>query len=123
MLVLIPNDTASNNITIICKQYYVKVILNEIGVIVHGKNTWKSDKSYDEIIDENAEYIKHLGFKVTEKEKILPIMYWIRKLYTNPTGARFIIVSKIIVIINRKIVWKVVWIEYYLQLNLSFGRH
>ena len=36
-------------------------------------------KSYAELIDENKEYTKQLGFKVTEKEKILPIMCCIFK--------------------------------------------
>ena len=43
----------------------------------------------------NAEYTKRFGFKITEKEKTLPIIYWIPKMHKNPTGARFIIASKI----------------------------
>ena len=35
-----------------------------------------------------------MGFEITEKEKTLPIMYWIPKMHKNPTGARFIIASK-----------------------------
>ena len=44
--------------------------------------------------DENTEYTKLLGFKITEKEKTLSVMYWVPKIYENPTGARFIIASK-----------------------------
>ena len=32
---------------------------------------------------------------MTEKAKTVPMMYWIPKTRENPTGARFIIVSKI----------------------------
>ena len=33
------------------------------------KTYCKTNKSCDEIIDENTEYTKRLGFKITEKEK------------------------------------------------------
>ena len=38
-----------------------------------------------DITDENTEYNKSLGFKITEKIKTLPIEYWIPK--THPTGS------------------------------------
>ena len=57
---LVPIDDSSNNVAIIYKQYYVKVI-------GHGNDTCKSNKSFDEIIDENDEFIKRLAFKITEK--------------------------------------------------------
>ena len=45
-------------------------------------------KSCAELIDENNEYTTQLGFKVTEKENTLPIMYWIFEMDENPIGAR-----------------------------------
>lgn len=54
----------------ICKWYYVQAILNEIGVIEYGKNTYcKAEKSGDELMDENAEYIICFSFQIIEKEK------------------------------------------------------
>ena len=44
-------------------------------------------KSCAELIDENKEYAKQFGFKVTEKEKTLPIIYCIFKMDKNPIGA------------------------------------
>ena len=94
--VLVPTDKASNNIAIICKRYYDKGILNEIGVFGNGNNTYcKANNCCVEIIDENTEYTKRLSFKITDKEKTLPIMYWIPKIHKNPTGASFIIASTI----------------------------
>ena len=91
-----PIDKAANNIALICKKYYVEVILKEIAVIGTGNNTYsRSEKHHDEIISDNLEYSKRLGFKLTDKEKTLPIMYWIPKLHKNPVGARFIIASKL----------------------------
>ena len=46
-------------------------------------------KSYAELIDENKEYTKQLGFKVT-----LPVMCYIFKMDKNPIGASFITASK-----------------------------
>ena len=43
-------------------------------------------KTCAELIDENKEYTKRLGFKVTEKEKTLPFMYCIFKMDKNPIG-------------------------------------
>ena len=43
--VLVPIDKAPKNAPIICKRYYVEVILNEISLSRHGNNTnCKADK-------------------------------------------------------------------------------
>ena len=45
------------------------MILNEIGVIGYGDNTYcKANKSCDEIIDKHTEYNKRLAFKIMEKK-------------------------------------------------------
>ena len=74
--VLVPIDKVLNNVAIICKWYYADVRLNTIGVIGHGNKTYcKANKSCDQLTDKNAEYTEHFGFKNTEKENTLPIMY------------------------------------------------
>ena len=45
--------------------------------------------------NENTEYTIRLGFKITEKENTLPVIYWIPKIHKNPPGAHFIIAPKI----------------------------
>ena len=93
--VLVPIDKASNNIAIICKRYYVEVILKEIGHIGAGNSTYeKIERSVEDIVEENCEYAEHSGFKVDETEKKLPIMYWIPKMHKHPSASRFIIASK-----------------------------
>ena len=54
----------------------------------------KINKNQEEIIQDNLEYNTHLKLANGSKDKGLPIMYWIPKLYKNPVGSRFIIVSK-----------------------------
>ena len=38
-------------------------------------NSYWTYKTCDEVTEENREYTKRLGFRATEKEKILPITY------------------------------------------------
>ena len=93
--VFVPIDKAGNNIAIICKRYYVEVILKEIGQIGSGNSTYeKSSKTVAEVVDDNVLYSKRLGLEVDEREKYLPTMYWIPKMHKDPPGARFIIASK-----------------------------
>ena len=93
--VLVPIDKAANNVSIICKRFYVEVILKEIGSQNEGNDTYlKSDNSKEDIIQENHEYARHLKLELSDKELALPIMYWIPKKHKHPTGKRFIIASK-----------------------------
>ena len=95
--VLVPIDKASNNIAIICKRFYVEVILKEVGVLGDlGNPTYThADRESIDIISENCEYTSRLGYDVSENDKILPIMYWIPKMHKSPMGHRFIIASKV----------------------------
>ena len=62
------------------------MILNEIGFMAHGNNDYsKANERCDEIIDNKPQ--KRL---ITEKEKKLPIRYWITKMHKKPAGARLI---------------------------------
>ena len=93
--VFVPIDKAGNNIAIICKRYYVEVILKEIGQIGSGNSTYeKSSKTEADIVEDNVMYSERLGLEVEDREKELPTMYWIPKMHKDPPGARFIIASK-----------------------------
>ena len=93
--VLVPIDKAGNNIAIICKRYYVEVILKEIGQIGNGNSTYeKTSKTVEDVVEDNMMYSERLGLEVDDREKDLPSMYWIPKMHKDPPGARFIIASK-----------------------------
>ena len=93
--VFVPIDKAGNSIAIICKRYYVEIILKEIGHVGNGNSTYEnSSKSLEEIVEDNVTYSKRLGLEVEDREKDLPSMYWIPKMHKDPPGARFIIASK-----------------------------
>ena len=66
------------------------MILNEKGIIGCGYNTYcNANKSCDEILDESTQCTKRLGFKISEKEITLPIMYWIPKMQNISISAHF----------------------------------
>ena len=90
-----PIDKASSNVSVICKRYYAEVVLKEIGILGSGSETYeKASRSKDEIIDDNRVYSEKLGYKLSDKEKDLPTMYWIPKMHKNPIKHRFIVASK-----------------------------
>ena len=78
--VLVPIDKAANNIAIICKKYYVTVVLKENGILDAGNETYeKVNKNQIEIIQDNLEYKIRLKLSNGIKDKSLPVMSWIPK--------------------------------------------
>ena len=72
---LVPNDNVLNNVAIIFKRYYVEAILKITGAVEYENKIYcKTEKSCDDLIEENTKYYESLIFKVTEKEKIIPII-------------------------------------------------
>ena len=79
---LVQIDKAANNIAIICKKYYVTVILKEIGILDAGNKTYaKINKNQEEIIHDNLQYNTCLKLSNGSKHKSLPIMYWLSPNY------------------------------------------
>ena len=93
--VVVPIDKASNNVSVICKKYYVEVILKEIGKLGDISPTYTdTTNSKANIINDDCMYADHLYLKIPDKHKTLPIMYWMPKMHKDPIGKRFIIASK-----------------------------
>ena len=85
--VIVPIDKAANNFAFICKKFYVSRILAELHVN-GGSNTYKlSSLGQEELINNNIKFCKKFDLNVTEKEKALPIMYWLPKIHKHPVGA------------------------------------
>ena len=92
--VLVPIDKASNNIAFICKYFYIRRILDEVGVTSLPSNTYKKcDKDIQSIIENNIQICDKFRLKVEERCETLPIMYWMPKMHKKPSGARFIVAS------------------------------
>ena len=93
--VIVPIDKAANNVAIICKKFYIKHLLDEVGFF-HTNPTYSTitNKTESDVIFDNIEYTERLGMETDEEDRSLPIMYWTPKMHKTPSGARFIIASK-----------------------------
>ena len=82
-----PVDKASNNVAIICKHYYVKVLQEEL---VRSGHFILVNEDRTELINRCAEYINSCQVKVCDSERNLPIAYWTAKMHKQPPSSRFI---------------------------------
>ena len=91
---LAPIDKAANNMAFICKTFYIKRILEEVGVTDLPSNTYKiCDDEINNKIVNNIQVCDKFRLKVEERCETLPIIYWMPKMHKNPLGARFIVAS------------------------------
>ena len=92
--VIVPIDKASNNISIVCKRFYVQKLLTEVGVPGDTSSTYKlSERNPEDIIDDNSVVCEQFGLNLEERLKSLPFMYWLPKMHYNPPRFRFIVAS------------------------------
>ena len=92
--VIVPIDKASNNIAIVCKRFYITRLLQEIGALDTPDPTYQvSERSLMDIVTQNMEVCEKYGLALNEKQKTLPIMYWMPKMHYTPSRARFIMSS------------------------------
>ena len=92
--VIVPEDKAGNNIIFVCKYFYIKTLMDELGIDSTGNANGTYEAQHDtrdEVIKKHSETIeKEFKIKLTDEEEKLPQMYWIPKLHKKPYTARFI---------------------------------
>ena len=71
---IVPIHEASSNVVIICKKYYVEVV---IGYESH--TCCKAGKFREDIIPESNKETERLVIQMTRKKNTLPSMHWIPK--------------------------------------------
>ena len=93
--VLVPADKAGNNIIFVCKQFYIKTLMNELGI--NSDRNKKASLTYEEqqyspdaVTGNHTSSLTKFNIKLTEKERKLPQIYWIPKLHKKPYKSRFI---------------------------------
>ena len=92
--VIVPIDKAANNISIICKRFYVLSLLKEVGAVGNVDPTYEiSNINPVDLINEDVMLCERYGLKIEEGQKTLPIMYWTPKMHYTPSRARFIVSS------------------------------
>ena len=91
LYVMTPIDKASNNISFVCKKFYIQKILEEV-----DKNTYeKIDRDPKVILDELADKSKNkYGLDVENSDMVFPKIHMIPKMHKNPVGFRYIIASR-----------------------------
>ena len=94
--VICPIDKAKGNVAFICKRFYVKVILDEVGVSRNeGSPTYSStDESVATIVNKHKLFLaSKFHLSVPEDSETLPGIYWLPKLHKTPIKFRFIIAA------------------------------
>ena len=88
--VIVPADKAANNVIVVCKKYYLDVVLKEL----ESTNTYQEVHSdCISVVSRHLKYMVQNYIFVQEQQEHLPSFYWLPKLHKNPYGARFIAAS------------------------------
>ena len=84
--VFVPADKAPNNIIIICKRYYIEILIKELGLNTvcstpTGNSTYTSSCQMlsEDIVNTHDTFMKSLGIELSEEDKRLPYLYWTPK--------------------------------------------
>lgn len=77
-------DKASNNITVVCKKYYMETLDREIYT---SGNFVKSNQTINDILDNQTKFLAKFNL---DTDKKMPFLYWTAKLHKNPYAHRFI---------------------------------
>ena len=103
--VFVPTDKANNNISIVCKKFYVETSLRELGIFqekIKGGNNEKNISNTTYVpITKSVEYIicRHTKYSLNKFSTLkipesLPFLYWIPKMHKKPySKQRFIAAS------------------------------
>ena len=88
--VLTPTDKATNNLSIICKKYYLDTLKYEL----ENTPTYESTHlSVDGIIKDHGDIFNE-EHRMGDKDNKLPHMYWLPKHHKTPVSSRFVVSGK-----------------------------
>ena len=92
--VLVPADKAANNVIVVCKKYYIEILIKELGInttnISPNSTYIPSTDSFHEILKSHCKFIESVELEMSEEDKNLPYLYWTPKLHKVPFKNRFI---------------------------------
>ena len=90
--VIVPADKVSNNYTFVFKSYYVRILIEELGLnSLPGNPAYNLiDFSATEVLDNHQSVLTSFGIDPNDDELGLTYIYWIPKMHKNPYKHRFI---------------------------------
>ena len=83
--VLVPADNASNNIIVVCKKYYVDVLVKELLNAGQPSTYVDSGDTYDRLVWKHIWDLKRWNICIPPVMEELPTLYWMPKLHNNLT--------------------------------------
>ena len=88
-------DKTSKNFAVICKQYYIECILDEVGFQNNGNDTYEiSQLGKNDIVEMLRKDSLKFNINSSDECLTLPFMQITPKMHKNPIGLRTIIASK-----------------------------
>ena len=113
--VLTPLDKAGNNVSFVCKKFYVDTLIHEIE---NSSNFIMSSDNEVDIVNCHKQYYQTLQLPLDKKFEKLPFLYWTSKMHKDPTSFRFITcgTSSSISFLSEKV-------GYTLKMILKFARN
>ena len=93
--VIVPVDKAANNYAIVCKSFYIQVLMKEPGVVdqhnIAGNAVYQHVQiSKEDFFKQQEEANQQLGNCLEEENRYIPLLYWTSKQHKNPYKFRFI---------------------------------
>ena len=83
--VLVPADKAAQNVIIVCKKYYLEVVLKEIDTTITYEHVMEECQG---IVDRHIKFLNNHRIDVRPECRCLPLFYWLPKLHKRPYGTR-----------------------------------
>ena len=77
-----------DNVIVVCKKYYLDVVLNELSTTYV-----QEDRGSQCVILDHLQYMTKVNINVEPEHEDLPSFYWLPKLHKNPYWKRFIAAS------------------------------
>ncbi len=84
--VFVPTDKAANNLTIICKKFYLSLIDKEIS----SSNFQRENITPEEVIEKHSKFLTSIGIKMEKDNEHVPFIYCTPKQHKTPLGFRYI---------------------------------
>ena len=86
--VLVPTDKAANNVITLCKNYYIDILVTELGINNADINNptyipYTIDDSFETIVKSHNQFITSVGLEMSEEDQNLPYLYWTPKLHKS----------------------------------------